>query len=308
MDVRDFRIYLELERNPFASWEAIGRTIGMSGTAVKVRIDRMRSRGVISGVYVMPVAQVLGRHWQTFGIAAGSDGPDDAAILRADDVVWTWRDHRGLLVVNAFTEEEDAVPEGLIAMFGKAALVPTQPEPPITLDPASFVLSPLDWRILEVLIDRPRTPLSSMARQVGLSARTVRKRRDALYRRGLVRAFISLDASREPGEIVYGAYVSVDRRENLRKVRARGAARVWTHYNPPAALLMGHVPTYSAAAEAERQLQATPGAKGVMFSIPTGGSFAAERVREWIQAERRRWGLSGRTSGGRRRQPSTEGR
>ncbi len=297
MDVRDFRIYLELERNPFASWETVGRAVGISGTAVKTRIDRMRARGVISGVYVMPVAQVLGRHWVTFGIAAAPEGPDDAAILRADDVVWTWRDHRGLLVVNAFTREENAIPGGLIALFGKPALVPTQPEPPMTADPARFVLSVLDWRILEVLIDRPRASISSLAREIGLSPRTVRKRRDDLYRRGLIRAFISLDASREPGVIVYGAYVSVDRRESLRTVRAPGAARVWTHYDPPAALLMGHVDTYSEAAEAEKQLNATPGAKGVMFSIPTGGSFATDRVREWIRAERRRWAASARSRG-----------
>ena len=294
MDVRDFRIYLELERDPFASWETIGRTLGTTGTSVKARVDRMRGRGVMSDVYVMPVAQALGRHWQTFGIAAAPGGPDDAAILRADDVVWTWRDHRGLLVVNVFSEREDAIPGGLSALFGRAALAPVQPEPPVVADPASFVLSVLDWRILEVLIDHPRAPVSAVARQVGLSARTVRRRRDALYRRGLIRAFISLDASREPGEIVYGAYVSVERREDLRRVRARSAARVWTHYDPPAALLMGHVTTYAEAAEAEQQLRATPGAKGVMFSIPTGGSFAADRVRGWIRAERARWEGSGR--------------
>lgn len=294
MDVRDFRIYLALERSPFASYETIGRTIGTSGTTVKARIDRMRARGVMSEVRVIPIAHVFGRHWRTFGIGVGPGSPDDAAILRVQDVIWTWRDHRGLLVVNAFTQERDTVPAGLVSLFGEEPIGAVQPEPPATADSSSLVLSPLDWRVLEALLENPRAPLSSLSRRVGLSARTIRRRRDGLYKRGLIRSFISLDASREPGVIVYGAYVSVDRRTNLRNVRARGAARVWTHYDPPAVLMLGHVPTYSEATEAEKQLQATPGAKVVEFSIPAGGSLAVERVGKWIRAEKSRWDASRR--------------
>ena len=144
----------------------------------------------------------------------------------------------------------------------------------------------------------PRAPIADLARATGLTPRTVRRHRDALVRRGLVEIVPMLDTSREPGLIVYNGYVMVKRREDLRLVRAPGLARVWTHYDPPAAAILGQVDTYAEARAVEQRLRAIPGVTRVVFTLPQGGAIATERLRGWIRAERERW------NAGRRRGPS----
>ena len=63
MDTVDFRILLELHRHPFASFEGIGRTVRITGTAVKARLERMEARGVVQGFYVAVAAPAF-RRWR----------------------------------------------------------------------------------------------------------------------------------------------------------------------------------------------------------------------------------------------------
>ena len=72
MDTVDFRILLELHRHPFASFEGIGRTVRITGTAVKARLERMEARGVVQGFYVAVAAPAF-RRWRRIH-GSGSTG------------------------------------------------------------------------------------------------------------------------------------------------------------------------------------------------------------------------------------------
>ena len=98
-----------------------------------------------------------------------------------------------------------------------------------------------------------------------------------------------MDTSREPGLIVYAGTVNVEKRADLRRIRAPGLALVWTHYDPPAAAIVGRAASYAEAHEVERHLRELPGVTRVELTFPRGGALATDRLLAWVRAERERW-------------------
>jgi DNA-binding Lrp family transcriptional regulator len=64
-------------------------------------------------------------------------------------------------------------------------------------------LSRLDWQIMKALRNRATRPLSSVAKEVGASVKTVRRRHEAMAREGSIFGVPAVDASRAPGMILY---------------------------------------------------------------------------------------------------------
>jgi DNA-binding Lrp family transcriptional regulator len=63
LDATDHRIIAELSRDARASYAEIGQAVALSAPAVKRRVDRLRSNGVIRGFTVMVDPAALG--WTT---------------------------------------------------------------------------------------------------------------------------------------------------------------------------------------------------------------------------------------------------
>src|SRR6266545_3693366 len=61
VDERDFRLLARLLREPLANHEALGRAIGVSGTAAKARLERLAAEGVFNGFRGIPAPEVFGR-------------------------------------------------------------------------------------------------------------------------------------------------------------------------------------------------------------------------------------------------------
>jgi len=290
VDDRDFRIIVELYRHPFASYEAIGRVIGATGTAVKSRLDRLEKRGVIGGFYVTPAARVFGRHRHIFAFLEVETEPNLKDVLDVEDVANVFRGRPGMIMVNTFDPSPEAGPPArLLKLMGRPPYGAVLPDSPEEISEKDAVLSPLDWRVLDVLVDGPRVPLRELARRTGLTARTVRKRRDALVAKHLLTVSPIIDTSREPGLIVYSGYVTVKRKSDLRHVRAPGLVWAWAHHEPPAAAIFGCAATYAEAQEAEHTLESLPGVTRVVLTVARGGGEAKQRLHEWIRAELARW-------------------
>lgn len=88
MDELDFGILLEWGRTPFASWESIGRTVGLTGTTARARWARMRDSGLVK---VLPVVdpRALRRDARLF-VFEGREmtEPLAARVLRVPGVAW----------------------------------------------------------------------------------------------------------------------------------------------------------------------------------------------------------------------------
>lgn len=290
MDLRDFQILVEFSRHPFGSYATIGRAIGRSGNAVKSRVNRMTRSGLLRGYFVMPRAGLFGRTWHVYAYANPQLEPSFEEILTVEDVVNVWRGPPHSLMVNTFARTRGGPPPAGLAKFLRGPpLGVVLPDPPDGLSAAEGTLSPLDWRVLDALLDRPRAPLSELARASGLSARTVRRHRDALVRKGLINVVVNLDTSRETGLIVYSGYIAVRSREYLNRIRAPGLQIIHQLHEPPAAWALGHAPSLAGLQEVEATLRAIPGVMAVELVPSRGGAFANQRLHEWIRREIQRW-------------------
>jgi len=290
VDLRDCRILLELYQHPFASYEAIGRAIDTSGTVVKARLERMQERGVVRGFYATPSARVFHRYWHVFAFQELEREPTPNDLLQVEDVASVWLGPPGTVVVNTFTRSTDsAPPPGLLDLVGRQPDQAGLQDPPEAIEDPGTVLSRLEWRVMDAVLERPRSPLADLSRSTGLTPRTVRKRRDALVAKGLLIVTPVIDTSREPGRVVYSGYVRMDRRADLKRVRVPGLLLTWTHHDPPAAVILGHAASYAEAREVERTLGAIPGVTHVDVTFSRGAAFATDRLRGWIREEIERW-------------------
>lgn len=287
MDERDCRLLIELVRAPFGSFEAIGRRLGVKGMTVKLRLARLEQAGVFQGFVCGPSPAALGMHGRLAIYSGAPIACDARDLLLAPGVAWSARSYPPVVSALVYVDRPDApLPEALTRLAGRAPDAVTVPDDPRA---AHKPLSPLDWRVMRAVMENPRGSLLDVAASAGLSARTVRARRDRLFEDGDLMAFPSLDATQEAGAILYGAYVGVSHASDLRALRLTNAHRLLTHHSPPATFLYGFVRTYAEAHVAEEKLRALPGATRVHFTVPQGTFEARPRLRAWVDAEIRKW-------------------
>lgn len=311
MDPEDFRILVEIYRRPFASIEAIGRALGVTGTAVRGRWDRLVERGVLHGFYVIVPAPVFRRHHRIAAYFDVESEPELDELLRVEDVVNIWRGAPRMLNLNLYVAEPDrGPPEELHRLFGRAPDSYVQPDAPDRWSPATATLSPLDWRVLRALLDDPRAPLRELAERAGLTERTVRQRRDDLLHQELLQVAPILDVSHESGSILYSGYAALRSAKSLPDLGRAEVAQTWVHHHPPGITLVGHATAYGEVMELERRLRADPGVAFAHVTVARGGALAKERLARWMDAEVERFrGTTGLfRSAGSPRPRSTEAR
>ncbi len=292
MDLRDFDIVTELHRHPFASYEAIGRSIGTTGAAVKIRIGNMEARRLLLPFQVVPRASILRRFGKLFIWNGLESEPSFRKCLDREDVVLVWRAAQGLFAINLYsvTGELDC-PAGLVKLLGRAPDQCVLMDSPHEAGQPDSVLSPLDWRVLDVLLENPRIPLVELAKRTGLTPRTVRKRRDALVSSRRLDVTPTLDTTREPGLIVFAAYVRLETQAAVPALQPDNLTLVRTHHAPPAAVFSGHAENLAEFRNLERTLGSSPGVLGVDIIVPRGAAVASGRLREWVWVELARWDI-----------------
>jgi DNA-binding Lrp family transcriptional regulator len=289
VDERDCRLLIELTRAPFEPYEALGRRLDITGTAVKKRLDRLEAEGIWLGLACGPSPKALGREGRlvVWGAPAPRAGPRD--LLAAPEVAWAASAYPTATVAMLYREDPKApLPDELGRLAGRAPEAVVVPHDPREVA-AREVLSPLDWRVVRAVAHEPRASVRALAEACGLSARVVRERRDAMFARGDLMAFPSVDATREEGAILYNAYVGAQDAEAIKGFRFGNAHRIVTHHDPPGTFLVGYVRTYAETHVAEERLRAMPGVRDVTFSVPQGTLVARERLEGWVDAEIARW-------------------
>ena len=290
MDLKDVQILLELQRNPFASHEAIGRGVRIGGPAVRDRLERMTAAGVLLGFQIAPLPQSLHRHWHLFVFPQVGDRLEVREVLRCRDVIAVNRHANGDWMVNTYDRNERPDPgPDLRKRMGRRPVGAITLDAPTTGAPAEAELSSLDWRVMDALVDSPRAPLNEVAGRAGIAPRTVRKRRARLLAKQLMMVLPIIDTRREPGLIVYGGYVGVRRLEDIDAISIPGLSFYRRLYRPPAAWFMGHSATLSELQRTERDLRAAPGVEAVDISPASPADFATARLHTWIRAEIRHW-------------------
>lgn len=295
MDDRDCQLLIDLMRTPFDSLERIGRRLGMQGKAAKARLDRLSKVGILQGFVCGPSPQSLGLRSRLALYLGDPINCHPRRLLNVSGAVWAAQTYPTATTCLVYDAPASGVPPEMTEFAGRApdrVLDITNPGLPLRAP-----LSPLDWRVMAAVMDQPRGPLGEAARRAGLTPRTVRDRRDRMYREGDLFAFPALDASQESGTILYGAYVRTETAEDLRGVNLSNAWRLNTHHDPPATFVYGYVRTYAETRAIEEKLKRLPGALEVHFTVPQGTYGAEDHLRDWVNERIRMWERARRKEG-----------
>ena len=297
VDEKDFQILAHLARDPFASNEKIGRSLGLSGSSAKRRIEALVAEGVVPSTWLLPVPQIFRRHSRIF-VYKNLAKPDEAveAALKADPIVWAGFDVDRTFHAHAYAETPDAAaPKDLVRILGEPAFAVS---PPFSqADPNEATLSPLDLRVLLVLLRRPRASLKELATATGLSPKTVRRRRDAMYANGLFILFPVIHVARARGLVLYNAYAhGAAVPSNLQRILSAlpRCRLITTRTNPPGVWLIGWADSMAEVADVDAHLRGLPGVERAGIIMRQRVDFAVDRVEGWILRELERWGKATR--------------
>ena len=130
-------------------------------------------------------------------------------------------------------------------------------------------ISPLDWKIIKYIrLDSRKSP-SEIARECGVSTRTVNRRLKRLYNGGVIHHTITLDPMASRGTIVYGISTEYDARFPRDKVVGSilgSVKNLFNHFvmvNSPTALLIFFGKRFSDIHANENAIKAVRGVKSI---------------------------------------------
>lgn len=288
MDDTDFQILAALTRDPLASHAELARDVSLTAPAVRARVTRLREAGVLAGFFGLPAAEAFGRVPRIFPFPEPRVEAEDLdGILAVDPVVWVSLKHDGALTVEVYLEEEtENPPVELVNLLGTpmGAYGSSLPAPRVE----SPVLSPLDWRLLEVLVPRPRTPVAALAEATGLTPKTVRRHRDRMIRDGLLVVIPIVVGTPSPGLLMfnlalYGVGLE-DRAEVLRAVPQKVLINE-TREGTPMMYLLCRADSLSEVLDLEGRLRAMKAVKDVQVTLNMKAEIAMDRLLSWIWQE-----------------------
>jgi DNA-binding Lrp family transcriptional regulator len=205
MDALDAGILRELGIEPFAGIRArprglratdVARVLGRSVRLVQDRITRMETTGVIAGYALVPNPRHLGLRLTTLYVPTprAADAADLARLADVDGFVFVVAYlGEGLCVMMSHENEGELrrrvnVVRGLVGSQADAKVMYTADLPPVERG-----LSPLDWRIIASLAADARRPLTEVAHELGVTAKTVRNRLARMREEGSVDDIARLD-------------------------------------------------------------------------------------------------------------------
>ena len=98
-DERDFAILSHLRKDPFMSYENLGRGVGLSGKAVKTRLEALQKNKILTSLQAVPAAQVFRRQPRLFFFERRASQEKLDGAVEVDPVVFATVDVNGSAAV-----------------------------------------------------------------------------------------------------------------------------------------------------------------------------------------------------------------
>jgi len=130
-------------------------------------------------------------------------------------------------------------------------------------------ISPLDWKIIKSIRFNSRKSPSEIARECGISTRTVNRRLTRLYNGGVIHHIIAFDPMSSKGTIVYGIFAEYDARFPRHKIVKSVASNVknlFNHFvmvNSPTILMIFFGKRFSDIYDSENATKAVEGVRSI---------------------------------------------
>lgn len=213
MDRLDFEVLATLYRDPRASYEALGEAVGLTANAVKARVRRLSSDGVLQGFATTPAPELLGLREGLMVFSSVDDLEDreedilrnlpDVSGVRFVDVTHD----RGVVLWVQHRDEADweRIERAAASLIGK----PPAWDLRLPMGRIDRAMSAADWRIVRALLPDGRLPLKELVRRSNVSPKTAKRRLDQLLGSGALRIEPVLSPSEAEGAVLFSLLVQL---------------------------------------------------------------------------------------------------
>jgi len=144
-------------------------------------------------------------------------------------------------------------------------------------------ISPLDWKIIKSIRFNSRKSPSKIARECGISTRTVNRRLTRLYDGGVIHHIIAFDPMASKGTIVYGIFAEYDARfprDKIVKSVTNNVKNLFNHFvmvNSPTLLMIFFGKRFSDIYDSENATKAVEG----VLSLKTYFCTKVYHFKDW---------------------------
>jgi DNA-binding Lrp family transcriptional regulator len=228
VDSKDFQLLVGLYGNARQSYQSLGRRVSLSAPAIRDRLNRLRSKGVLQGFMLMIDASVFDRDDVLLFFDGEYSRKTALATFAAPDISWVAWKVDGRIHLRLWTKKEREATSNLTKILGvrpsRRAFKPRKRRAPLSLN---------DLSIMDALVDNPKVPFGELLKTTGLSPKTARKHLNLLLETKTISIDPLLGALTDSGELIYplvvDGSVSMD---DVRKIMGESAQ---THHTiePP---------------------------------------------------------------------------
>lgn len=195
--------------DPRISAADVAERIGISATAVRARLRRWHTEGLLRGHAVWPNPALFGVGMMSVDIPLEMNRPADGLFLALKSIegVWFARDaideDRRVVIVNFVSDTPSSTQRRIQALTRLAPGNVLDPPRPAWLPICTVELSRLDWKIVRIFRADPLVPLPRAAKEVGVTLKTLSRRYHRLLDGDAVWWTISVSNSKVPAVYVH---------------------------------------------------------------------------------------------------------
>lgn len=218
LDKTDIDILRILINDCRTSYRNISSAVGLSKNAVKARVSKLISKGIILGFMTSINPAIFG--YSRLCHLTIKDNRDmektlnlleqfGEPIIKMDCI-------GGFSIFLLAAREQDVEKIQRLVEASRQKLVQNCV---IGQYPARHELRETDFRILRCLISDPRMEIAEIAKRISVSSKTVGKRLERMKEDRILNVIVNTDPARMPGYIIFGMMIWFDRKDYQKSIR-----------------------------------------------------------------------------------------
>jgi DNA-binding Lrp family transcriptional regulator len=204
VDSKDFQLLVGLYGNARQSYQSLGRQVSLSAPAVRDRLNRLRSKGILQGFMLVIDSNVFDRDDLLLFFHDNFSRKSVLAAFAAPDISWVAWKVDGRITLRLWTKNEHEATDNVSKILGvrpsmRALTARKKRRAPLSIT---------DLLIMDALVDDPKIPFGDLLRSTGLSPKTVRKHLNRLLETKTISVDPILGALTDSGALIYPMVVA----------------------------------------------------------------------------------------------------
>jgi DNA-binding Lrp family transcriptional regulator len=263
VDSKDFQLLVGLYGNARQSYQSLGRRVSLSAPAVRDRLNRLRSKGILQGFMLVIDSSVFDRDDLLLFFHGDFRRKTALAAFAAPDISWVAWKVDGRITLRLWTKNEREATDNVSKILGvrpsMRAFIPRKKR--------RALLSITDLLIMDALVDYPKVPFGDLLKSTGLSPKTVRKHLNLLLETKTISIDPILGALTDSGALIYPLVVAG--RISMDEVRRIMGESAQTHHTlePPMKHVLCRASSLAEVITKTRALEKVQGIKYVTISL-----------------------------------------